>query len=156
MGVIKSFTGGYRFLSNFYESPIEYHGRNYVSVEHAFQAAKATCERDHDYVTGAETAGIAKRRGREIKRREDWDEIKVSIMAELVWAKFSQNLDLAKKLIETYPHELIEGNQHKDKFWGMVNGVGKNYLGKILMFVRAKLMVFADDYGRQIYCCPNL
>jgi predicted NAD-dependent protein-ADP-ribosyltransferase YbiA (DUF1768 family) len=31
---------------------------------------------------------------------------------------------------------LIEGNYWKDTFWGICDGIGKNYLGKILMEVR--------------------
>lgn len=37
---IRSFTGRYGFLSNFYPCKVEFEGAVYPSVEHAFQAAK--------------------------------------------------------------------------------------------------------------------
>ena len=37
---IGEFDGKFRFLSNFYPSPIFYDGILYPTVEHAFQAAK--------------------------------------------------------------------------------------------------------------------
>ena len=70
-------------------------------------------------------------------------------MLTLVQAKFSRYADLAVKLLDTYPLELIEGNYWNDTFWGMVkirdkgiNGwVGYNKLGQILMRVRQELML---------------
>lgn len=53
---INKFTGKYRFLSNFYEVPIIVDGIKYRSVEHAFQAAKATNELDKHSGGGATRA----------------------------------------------------------------------------------------------------
>ena len=33
----------------------------------------------------------------------------------------------------------IEGNTWNDTFWGVCNGQGQNWLGKILMLVRSEL-----------------
>ncbi len=37
---ISSFSGDFRFLSNFSHSPITVDGKEYLTVEHAYQAAK--------------------------------------------------------------------------------------------------------------------
>lgn len=57
-------------------------------------------------------------------------------MKDVVEAKFSQNPDLAKKLLETEDAYLEEGNDWGDRIWGTVNGIGANNLGRILMEVR--------------------
>ena len=60
-------------------------------------------------------------------------------MKDIVRAKFSQNEELAKKLLATNDEYLIEGNTWGDRFWGTVNGEGRNQLGIILMQVRDEL-----------------
>lgn len=40
MDIICKFDGKFFFLSNFFESKVEYEGITYPTVEHAFQAAK--------------------------------------------------------------------------------------------------------------------
>jgi predicted NAD-dependent protein-ADP-ribosyltransferase YbiA (DUF1768 family) len=57
-------------------------------------------------------------------------------MKDIVWAKFEQNYDLAKKPIDTGQAELIEGNTWHDYVWDVCNGQGQNRLGKILMEIR--------------------
>jgi predicted NAD-dependent protein-ADP-ribosyltransferase YbiA (DUF1768 family) len=63
-------------------------------------------------------------------------------MYSVVKAKFEQNPDLAKMLIETGDAELVEGNNWCDNYFGncicnrCVGVKGKNVLGKILMRVR--------------------
>jgi ribA/ribD-fused uncharacterized protein len=113
-----------------------YRDHVYKSVEHAFQASKATNERDRAYVADAPTAAEAKKRGRDVALKPDWDEVKMLIMAELVYLKFAQNLDLMEKLAATGEAELIEGNWWGDTYWGVCRGEGQNILGKILMIVR--------------------
>ena len=61
------------------------------------------------------------------------------IMEDIVKAKFSQNEELAEKLLATDDEYLIEGNTWGDRFWGAVNGEGRNQLGIILMQVRNEL-----------------
>ena len=81
----------------------------------------------------------AKRKGRRVKLRDDWEEVKDQIMYEIVLNKFSQNEELRKKLIATGDEYLTEGNTWHDTYWGVCNGKGKNKLGKILMQVREEL-----------------
>lgn len=142
--IITSFAGKYRFLSNFWRVPIIYDGHTYPSVEHAYQAAKIppTILNYHDLCHGIRTAptpGRAKRLGRFAPLRDDWDEIKRSIMVELINRKFHYS-HLAGCLIATAPATLVEGNTWNDRYWGVSGGFGANHLGNILMEVRSKLM----------------
>jgi len=62
----------------------------------------------------------------------------MQMMEELLRLKF-ESPELRKLLLETGEHELIEGNNWGDRFWGVVDGVGDNHLGKLLMKIRAEL-----------------
>jgi ribA/ribD-fused uncharacterized protein len=129
--VIARFEGEHRFLSNFWVH------EDGLSVEHFFQAGKAKTREDWDYVMASETPGRAKRRGREIALREDWDDIRIETMMYLVFMKF-KNPGLREKLLATGDAILIEGNHWGDTFWGVdiETGEGENHLGVILMDVR--------------------
>lgn len=78
----------------------------------------------------------AKRYGRTIELRSDWDKIKYNVMLKIVTRKFKNNTDLFQKLLDTAPSKLIEGNTWGDVYWGICNGKGENNLGKILMAIR--------------------
>jgi len=47
-------------------------------------------------------------------------------------------------LVSTGDLRLINENRWNDKFWGMVDGAGENWLGKILEEVRSEAK--AEDY----------
>ena len=133
--MINSFRGKYFFLSNFYVRPIIYDGILYLNNEAAFQAQK--CENYEDRkIFSLLNPKEAKKLGRHIDLRKDWEDIKINIMKEIVLTKFEQHHDLAMKLIKTEDEELVEENTWDDKIWGQVNGVGQNLLGKILMETR--------------------
>lgn len=138
MDKIASFSGKYRFLSNFYPSPLEWEGVTYPSVEHAFQALKTDDPDWRRRIKTADTPGAAKRLGRQCPKRVTWDKERVKVMGILVHCKFRQNPDLEKKLLATGDAELEEGNTWGDKFWGvdLKSGVGENKLGKLLMLLR--------------------
>ena len=53
----------------------------------------------------------AKKLGRRVNLRKDWEAVKVKIMEEIVRAKFTQNPDLAEKLLAT-GDAYLEGGQH--------------------------------------------
>ena len=136
---IDRFEGAYRFLSNFFEADVKVGDRRYRTAEHAYQAAKATNEKDMNFVIRQKTPGAAKRAGQHIPLRPDWEEVKRKVMKEVVKAKFEQNEDLKQLLLRTQSAFLEEGNDWNDKYWGTVNGRGQNWLGKILMEVRTEL-----------------
>lgn len=129
----------YKFLSNFYSSRIWLFGRSFRSAEHAYQAMKATNKEDFMEVCKAGIPAKARKLGRKIEIRKDWDRIKVNVMGVIVYAKFSSP-KLGRLLIRTYPITLVEGNTWKDRFWGVYRGRGKNMLGQILMECRNSLI----------------
>lgn len=133
---IDKFEGKHYFLSNFYNAPIEYEGFTYENNEAAFQAQKDLARRS-EFVKLPPNK--AKSLGRRVNLREDWDEVKVNIMYEIVLAKFIQNENLKRRLINTGNASLIEGNWWKDTFWGVCNGEGRNELGIILEKIRNEL-----------------
>ena len=139
MSKIESFSGEYRFLSNFYPCSVELDGETYTSVEHAYQAAKTLDIEERTILRTTGPANIVKKLGKSVTVRSDWESVKVEIMADLVWQKFSNNAELKDKLLNTEDFELVEGNWWNDTFWGVCNGTGHNYLGKILMAVRNEL-----------------
>lgn len=136
--VIDSFDGKYEFLSNFSDSIIDYNGVVYPTVEHAYQAAKSLVIEQRIRISQLKTPNAAKRVGRSIKLRSDWEDVKISIMTDLVRLKFV-NAKLRKKLLMTGNKKLIEGNTWKDDFWGVYRGKGQNHLGQILMKVREEI-----------------
>jgi ribA/ribD-fused uncharacterized protein len=131
---INEFQGTYRFLSNFWPARVRYLDREYPTVENAYQAAK--CDTPTERIP-FETcfAGKAKKMGRSIKIRPDWNQVKDAVMLNLLRQKF-QNPELREKLLYTGKSELIEGNYWGDTYWGVCRGVGENRLGKLLMLVR--------------------
>lgn len=135
---IDSFTGKYFFLSNFYEAPVEYDRIVFMNNESAFQAMKCVKRKDR-CVFAPLNPSTAKKRGRHVNLREDWENVKEQYMYDIVLAKFTQNEDLKEKLLATGDAYLEEGNTWGDREWGTVNGVGNNKLGKILMAVREVL-----------------
>lgn len=135
---INNFRGGFMFLSNFYEVPVKYNGLTFKSNEAAFQAQKTLNQEERIKFTTLSPLD-AKRLGRKVALRSDWEDVKIQIMYEICRAKFEQYPDLAQRLVETGDRTLIEGNDWNDTFWGVCYGKGENNLGKILMRIREEL-----------------
>lgn len=136
MNKINEFKNEYAFLSNFYPCKVNILGRTYPSAEHAYQALKTNDMAKRQEIANAPTAKEAKAIGRKLTLRPNWDNERLPIMDLVVTAKFHQNSDLKKKLVDTGDAELIEGNYWRDNFWGVFQGKGENNLGKVLMGVR--------------------
>ena len=139
MEKITSFRGKYDFLSNFYPCFVYLDGERYSSVERAFQAAKTLDKSERKQFQLCPTNGEAKRRGRHIKLRNDWETVKYDVMYNLLKSKFSSNESLKTRLLSTGNAYLEESNNHGDRIWGTVKGVGENNLGKLLMQVRSDI-----------------
>lgn len=133
---IASFDREHRFLSNFWPAPVTYEGVTYRTVEHAYQAAKTLNLRDRVTIQHEYNPAQAKRLGRTVQLRTDWNDIRIGVMAELLIQKFTNNEPLRELLLATGDAELIEGNYWGDTFWGVCRGKGENNLGKLLMAVR--------------------
>lgn len=137
--MINSFSGGYRFLSNFYPCEIYYEGLYYPSVENAYQAAKTSDIKEKESMTRM-TAAESKKAGREVRLIPEFEIAKYFIMETLLRIKF-KHPDLLAKLKAT-TGELIEGNTWHDNIWGMcvceqcANKEKHNWLGRLLMKIR--------------------
>ena len=143
--MIKEFSGKYFFLSNFYDAPVLYDGLLYLNSEAAFHAQKTIDKNDRERFTHY-SASQAKREGRKLYLRSDWEQIKDDIMYEICKSKFTHNVNLKKQLLDTHPQYLEEGTTGwHDNYWGNCNCEkcknieGQNKLGKILMKIREEL-----------------
>lgn len=138
---IGEFSGEYVWLSNFYPTPVRYEGITYPSSEHAYQAAKVLDPNERKQVLRL-TAAQAKRWGKMKEQQkavqEDWIGVKLSVMHDILCAKFEDPI-LRRKLLETGSSVLVEGNTWHDRFWGVHGGKGFNHLGRLLMNLRAEL-----------------
>ena len=141
--MINSFSGQYRFLSNFHIHemivPINDAKIKVKTLEHAFQAFKTDIQEEINAVISCATPGEAKKLGRLVKCRPNWNDIRDDVMLSLLKIKFQPGTELANKLLETDDEELIEGNWWGDKYWGVCKGIGENKLGILLMIVRTWL-----------------
>ena len=134
--MISSFRDEYFFLSNFYPVEIKLDGIVYPNAEAAFQARKTLDVEERRNFSMLKNPVQAKRLGRKVKLRDDWEEVKLDIMTEVVSQKFLQHPHLIEMLLQTGDEELVEGNKWGDRFWGVCKGKGENHLGKILMKIR--------------------
>jgi ribA/ribD-fused uncharacterized protein len=141
MNTIKEFKGEFSFLSNFFYCFVMYDDIVYKTVEHAYQAAKSFDMNYRDQILLCKTPGDAKRLGKRVKLRSNWNKIRYEIMYELVRKKFVGNKILRPILLNTGDSILQEGNYWGDTYWGidLRTGIGENNLGKILMKVREEL-----------------
>ena len=133
--MISDFDKEWAFLSNFYQSEIEFEDITYPTNEHFFQAMKTLDIDERRAIANCRTPSQAKRMGRRVALRPDWEDVKESVMLEGLYLKFADE-QLADWLLETGDEELVEGNTWLDTTWGVCNGVGENKLGKLLMRVR--------------------
>ena len=110
---ITSFTGEYDWLSNFYPCDVAINVHfdteydvHFTSSEAAFQACK--CVNYEDFKKFEKLGPKeAKALGRKVKLRDDWETAKLLVMYQVLLNKFINNIDLANKLIDTYPKQLI-------------------------------------------------
>lgn len=153
---IEQFRGDYYFLSNMYpvKDGIEA-GEGVVSscVEIPYQAGKFEDTDIRKVILSSEDGFEAKKKANRYEElgmpvRDDWDEIKIDVMKDLNYRKFSQNPHLARRLLHTGDEEIVQGNTHDDNFWGVSppgNPEGQNWLGKIHMEVRQRLRSEFED-----------
>lgn len=139
-----AFRGELAFLSNFYSCSFLWGGIIYPSSEHAFVAAKTLDLDTREFISKLATPAIAKKYGRSLKLRPDWEAQKYNLMLDILKCKFNQNPDLYEKLLVTGDTELVELNEWHDNIWGnctcnRCGNKGQNLLGKALMYVREEL-----------------
>lgn len=153
--IIYEFRGDDFPLSSFYPVTITFAEETYPSLEHAYHALKtANLEQRKRFQDPTLRPGDAKKMGKKVTLRKDWNSVRVITMANLLEVKFGPtNLELRKYLASTSPKLLIEGNLWHDNFWGICfcpscrSCSGTNKLGQMLMNLRET--VLKDPTGTQ-------
>ena len=134
----------YRFLSNFYyfDKPMLYQGMYFKTSEAFYMAMKSLDINVRKQISLAKSGADAKKLGRQVELRPDWEDIKFDVMLYALRYKFSHNNpNLRRLLIATGDSYLQEANLWGDKIWGvcMKTGEGENNLGRLLMQVREEI-----------------
>lgn len=117
--MIDDFSGKYEFLSNFFRYDTN------CCAEVFFQAMKATCKEDVDWILECNKLNAyqapreAKKRGHEIELRRDWDKL--------------ITLDEAKKLLRITPVEpLTTHNKQPLKLYAMYQVLSDKFASKVM------------------------
>jgi len=149
--LIQGFFGEFRWLSNMWETPVEFEGIRYPSAENAYQAAKVVCASREEF--RHMKPWEAKKAWKRFDLLPEWDTRKLLVMQHCLASKFELNLELRAQLVATGNRELVEGNNWRDTFWGYdVNlRAGTNHLGKLLMEIRTALSPRVPAPGCQIH-----
>lgn len=140
--MITEFKGKTRWLSNFTLCPISLDGRIYPSTEHAYMSQKNHSIEWKEFCSSPSTSCIdVKKAGSKIELREDWENIKFSVMESILRQKFNKQ-PFKDQLILTGSEEIQEGNTWGDTLWGidLNTGKGQNMLGKLIMKIRNELI----------------
>ena len=154
-GVFREYPNVGRDLSNFSAYSVEFEGKEFPTVEHAFQAAKyrfvviAPVEVDDiiEEIRGLATAQEAKSAGGKggMKSRRvaldiiRWDAHKDAIMNSLLQSKMMRHRLIQEELMLAKMHQIqLVHFSRADKYWGAVvkdDGriVGENRLGALWM-----------------------
>lgn len=140
---IKSFDAKYRWLSNFFLTETKVCGIIFPSSENAYQALKVKDLSTREYIATL-SPSEAKRFSKTIKVRKNWDTLRVKAMWKVTVAKYSQNQELTKNLLQLSGFLIEEGNSWNDTFWGICDGKGKNMLGQIIMAYRDYRLGFVN------------
>ncbi len=120
-------------------SNITIQGQLWMTVEHYFQGMKTLDPQVRERIRMAPTPGKAKALGRGCRLRANWEEIKIPVMRMALRNKFLPTNSDGRYLLNTGNALLLEGNDWGDKYWGVVNGQGENWLGHLLMARRAEI-----------------
>jgi N-glycosidase YbiA len=130
-------------FSNFSSFAVKWKDKNWPTSEHAYQAAHffktapGLAKKIYKARSAHEAYKIAKANAN--KALDNWHEIKVKIMEDIVRHKLKQNPYIIHKLIQTGKRYIVEDSP-KDSFWGWgPKRDGRNELGKIWMKLRDEI-----------------
>lgn len=135
-------TWQYKGYPSYYHGPLSnfYVERDGKTLEHRFAAAKTTDLEQKALIFSQKTPGMAKKLGKKVSLRPDWDEIKRDLMWDLLLKKFMTNTFARKYLLATGDAIIQEKNTWNDRIWGVnLQNQGQNLLGMGLMYVREVL-----------------
>jgi len=129
------------YLSNFSAFEVGWKGITFPTSEHAYHWEKFPDMPVQQDIIVATSAHEALQLARQYKTavREDWNQVRVGIMKEILRAKAQQHEYIRRKLQQSGTRTLIE-NSWRDDFWGWgPNRDGQNMMGKLWMEIRAEL-----------------
>lgn len=132
---------------NFLPCEFTINGTTYPSVENYFQCAKTTNDADRAKVLKSGTGGSAWSAGQHVQIRSDWESIKVNEMYNGNLAKFQQNDNLRKPLVESGDGQILF--RGSTSFWNKWNGL-------ILERIRAELRQDGDKDAKRAEEIRNL
>lgn len=123
---------------------MEWDGYLYTSLEEAYQTAKflKSAPEIAEEIKKSHSAHEAQKIAfaNKDKVRSDWQEVKLTIMEELLRKKLQQNPYVKQKLLQTKDYIIVEDSP-KDNFWGWgKDRTGENHLGKLWMKLRDELL----------------
>lgn len=120
----------------FMDVPFVYDGISYWTAENFYQAMKSNDISDRVRIS-KKSPTEAKRSGRKVKLRQDWDKVKIDVMRTVLRHKFAKGSRWRERL-DTELEPIVEINNWHDNFWGdckcerCKSIVGLNCLGRIL------------------------
>lgn len=129
----------WRQLSCFSPAPFELDGERWATAEHYYQAQKTTDPAEQEKIRGTRSAADARRTGRKVPLRGDWNTYRDAVMARALRAKFAQHEESRRVLLSTKRRRLIE-DAPWDRYWGGTVRGSKDRLGQMLMEIRAEWM----------------
>lgn len=141
MDPICFYEGPYAALSNFSAHKVTYRGREYMTSEHAYQAAKYTSDEMHDHIASAPSAFLARELGQsKVDKAPDWDNEKKAVMKDIMRCKLEQHEDVYQLLLSTGTNPILK-NHPLDSYWGTgADGKGKNVMGRIWEELRDEIL----------------
>ncbi len=152
----------YGAFSNLFRREITVGGNGYPTVEHAYQSLKPRDARVRDWLLAAPSPSLVALTAHVLPAdvdpalvmgrvadsllgfhtRPGWSRLRYPWMMRCLQAKFAQHNDLQQLLLSTGAAEIVEAGRIDDdagRRWGIVNGRGQNYLGRMLMRVRGDI-----------------
>lgn len=129
-------------LRNEYPVPVEYGGRTYPSIVHAYWALAAADPADHDRIRDAPSVREAREFGGRAEHHTDWPIVRTAVMADLLRAKFGGHPDLAATLLATGDARISYTGLYDSPFWRDAGPrEGRNWTGRLLELIRSELVV---------------
>lgn len=132
----------YACFSNFYPCDLVFNNMHFKNSEAAWQSLKTLDENERLSFQNLGPSE-AKKKGRHVQLRKDWELVKYKFMVAVCLAKFRQNPELGEILLGTGDEEILEDTTGwHDNIWGHCecpkckDKSYTNLLGKALMEAR--------------------
>lgn len=136
----------YYVFSNFSAFMIQWKGKLYPTSEHAYHSEKFIDEGLKEQIRNASSAHGALKLSHQHRDKylNNWDQIKVSVMKDILREKVVQHPYVLKKLLDSGNRTLIE-DSWRDSYWGWgPDKKGDNHLGKIWMELREEFRLLTE------------